>query len=211
MIFVLGLAKKVIIADSMAEFSSPFFDAVQAGGQPQLIEARIGALSYTLQLYFDFLRLFRHGNRSVVELPMNFNSPYQATSIIKFWRRWHMTLSRFLRDYLYIPLGGGRTSKSLRYFNLMITMLLGGLWHGAGWTFIIWGGLHGCYLMINHTWRNLKQRMGWRDGGKSSSLAAGSLTFLMVVVGWDFFGEISFSPAMAIFQGMLVINELSKW
>ena len=87
-------------------------------------------------------------------LPLNFNSPYKATSIIDFWRRWHMTLSQFLRDYLYIPLGGNRHGRVRRYVNLMITMLLGGLWHGAGWTFVVWGGLHGVYLCINHAWNN---------------------------------------------------------
>ncbi|MGZ8944555.1 MAG: MBOAT family O-acyltransferase [Methylococcaceae bacterium] len=212
-IFVLGLAKKVVIADSMAEFSSPIFDAVQAGGQPMLIEAWVGALSYTLQLYFDFSG---YSDMAIglslmfnVRLPMNFNSPYKATSIIEFWRRWHMTLSRFLRDYLYIPLGGSRSSKSRRYFNLMITMLLGGLWHGAGWTFIIWGGLHGLYLMINHGWRSIKQRMDWDDGGRLSSFAAGSLTFLVVVVGWVFFRADSFSSAIAMLQGMAGINGIS--
>ena len=94
-----------------------------------------------------------------IRLPLNFNSPYKAANIIDFWRRWHMTLSRFLRDYLYIPLGGNRHGKARRYLNLMITMLLGGLWHGAGWTFVIWGGLHGLYLVINHAWRAVKPRL----------------------------------------------------
>jgi D-alanyl-lipoteichoic acid acyltransferase DltB (MBOAT superfamily) len=150
-IFVLGLAKKVLIADSLAEFATPIFSAVAAGGQPMLFEAWIGALAYTLQLYFDFSA---YSDMAIgislmfnVRLPMNFNSPYKATSIIDFWRRWHMTLSRFLRDYLYIPLGGSRNGKAQRYLNLMITMLLGGLWHGAGWTFVIWGGLHGFYWL----------------------------------------------------------------
>ena len=118
-----------------------------------------GALAYTLQLYFDFsgytdmaiglARMFG------VKLPVNFNSPYKAPRIIDFWRRWHMTLSRFLRDYLYIPLGGNRKGPARRYLNLMLTMLLGGLWHGAGWTYVVWGGLHGLYLLVNHAWRNL--------------------------------------------------------
>lgn len=212
-IFVLGLFKKVVIADSMADFSSPIFDAVQTGGQPMLIEAWTGALSYTLQLYFDFsgytdmaIGLSLMFN---VRLPMNFNSPYKSTSIIEFWRRWHMTLSRFLRDYLYIPLGGSRTGKARRYYNLMITMLLGGLWHGAGWTFIIWGGLHGLYLMINHAWRSLKQRMNWSDGGRLTNLASGALTFLAVVVGWVFFRAENFSSAIAMLQGMIGVNGLS--
>lgn len=212
-IFVLGLAKKVLIADSAADFSSPVFDSVKAGGQPALIEAWIGALAYTLQLYFDFSA---YSDMAIglslmfnVRLPMNFNSPYKATSIIEFWRRWHMTLSRFLRDYLYIPLGGNRNGRVRRHFNLMTTMLLGGLWHGAGWTFIIWGGLHGFYLIINHAWRRLRLYMGWNDGGRLTRLGAGSLTFLAVVVGWVFFRSENFSTAMNMLHGMAGINGMS--
>ena len=93
-----------------------------------------------------------------ITLPVNFNSPYKATNIIEFWRRWHITLSRFLRDYLYIPLGGNRHGPLRRYANLLVTMLLGGFWHGAGWTFVVWGALHGCYLAINHVWRAIRLR-----------------------------------------------------
>ena len=212
-IFVLGLAKKVLIADSLADFSTPIFSAVAAGGQPMLFEAWIGALAYTLQLYFDFSA---YSDMAIglslmfnVRLPMNFNSPYKATSIIEFWRRWHMTLSRFLRDYLYIPLGGSRNGKAHRYLNLTITMLLGGLWHGAGWTFVIWGGLHGFYLMVNHTWRGFKRQMGWGDGGRLAVLGAGALTFLAVVVGWVFFRADSFSSAMTMLHGMAGMNGVS--
>ena len=212
-IFVLGLAKKVLIADSMGDMATPIFDAVSTGGQPMLFESWLGALAYTLQLYFDFSA---YSDMAIglslmfnVRLPLNFNSPYKATSIIEFWRRWHMTLSRFLRDYLYIPLGGSRHGKSRRYVNLMVTMLLGGLWHGAGWTFVIWGGLHGFYLMINHAWRNLKQRMGWGDGGRWSNLGAGALTFLAVVVGWVFFRADSFSSAITLLHGMGGVNGVS--
>src|SRR5258706_7691920 len=101
-----------------------------------------------------------------IRLPVNFRSPYQATSIIEFWRRWHITLSRFLRDYLYIPLGGNRLGEQRRYLNLLVTMLLGGLWHGAGWNFLVWGGLLGIYFCINHLW------IGCR-GGKAKGLATG--------------------------------------
>lgn len=212
-IFVLGLAKKVLIADSLADFSTPIFSAVAAGGQPMLFEAWIGALAYTLQLYFDFSA---YSDMAIglslmfnVRLPMNFNSPYKSTSIIEFWRRWHMTLSRFLRDYLYIPLGGSRNGKAQRYLNLMITMLLGGLWHGAGWTFVIWGGLHGFYLMVNHAWRSFKENMGWNNGGKLASLGAGGLTFLAVVVGWVFFRADSFTAALSMLHGMAGMNGVS--
>ncbi len=212
-VFVLGLAKKVLIADSMGDMATPIFEAVSAGGQPMLFESWLGALAYTLQLYFDFSG---YSDMAIglslmfnVRLPMNFNSPYKATSIIEFWRRWHMTLSRFLRDYLYIPMGGSRHGKSRRYVNLMVTMVLGGLWHGAGWTFVVWGGLHGFYLMINHAWRNLKQRMAWSDGGRWSKLGAGVLTFLAVVVGWVFFRADSFSSAVNLLQGMSGMNGFS--
>src|SRR5438477_10215145 len=99
-----------------------------------------------------------------IKLPLNFNSPYKATSIIDFWRRWHMTLSAFLRDYVYVPLGGNRRGKARRYLNLMATMVLGGLWHGAGWTFVAWGALHGAYLVLNHGWRAMRARLGWTGG-----------------------------------------------
>jgi D-alanyl-lipoteichoic acid acyltransferase DltB (MBOAT superfamily) len=144
-----------------------------------------------------------------VRLPMNFNSPYKSTSIIEFWRRWHMTLSRFLRDYLYIPLGGNRKGSSRRYLNLMITMLLGGLWHGAGWTFVVWGGLHGLYLMVNYAWRSLKQRMSWTGIGRWGNLGAGILTFLAVVVGWVFFRAENFSTAVDLLRGMLGLNGIT--
>lgn len=212
-IFVLGLSKKVLIADSLADFSSPVFDAIKAGGQPMLFESWVGALAYTLQLYFDFSA---YSDMAIglslmfnVRLPMNFNSPYKASSIIEFWRRWHMTLSRFLRDYLYIPLGGSRNGKTDRYLNLMVTMLLGGLWHGAGWTFVIWGGLHGFYLMVNHAWRGLKKHMGWEDGGRWSNLGASTLTFLAVVTGWVFFRADSFSSAIPMLYGMAGMNGVS--
>ena len=212
-IFVLGLAKKVLLADSVADFSTPVFDAVKAGGEPMLIEAWVGALAYTLQLYFDFSA---YSDMAIglslmfnVRLPLNFNSPYKATSIIEFWRCWHMTLSRFLRDYLYIPLGGSRLGASRRYVNLVITMLLGGLWHGAGWTFVIWGALHGLYLLVNHAWRAFKTRLGWADGGRLAGIGAGALTFLAVVVGWVFFRADNTSTAVTMLQGMAGMNGVS--
>lgn len=212
-IFILGLAKKVLIADSLAEFSTPIFSAVAAGGSPMLFEAWTGALAYTLQLYFDFSA---YSDMAIgislmfnVRLPMNFNSPYKATNIIDFWRRWHMSLSRFLRDYLYIPLGGSRNGKAQRYLNLMITMVLGGLWHGAGWTFVIWGALHGFYLMVNHAWRGFNKKMGWGEGGSLAKLCAGALTFLAVVIGWVFFRADSFSSAITMLHGMAGMNGVS--
>jgi len=167
-IFTIGLAKKILLADSLVTFVTPVFGAAGHGHTPELVEAWMAALAFALQLYFDFsgycdmaigISLFFN-----IRLPLNFNSPYKAVNIIEFWRRWHMTLSTFLRDYLYIPLGGNRSGSIRRWFNLLVTMLIGGLWHGAGWTFIIWGGLHGIYLVINHAFRNLRIRNGWTDG-----------------------------------------------
>jgi D-alanyl-lipoteichoic acid acyltransferase DltB (MBOAT superfamily) len=175
----------------------------------------MGALAYTAQLYFDFSgysdmaiglsRLFG------VDLPLNFASPYQAGSIVEFWRRWHMTLSRFLRDYLYIPLGGGRCGPVRRNANLMVTMLLGGLWHGAGWPFVIWGGLHGSYLVVNHLWRGLKRRLGvfQTPPGILRRLGAWALTFVAVVVAWVPFRATSWDQAREILEGMAGLNGLA--
>jgi len=163
-IFTLGLFKKVVIADGIAAYSTPVFNAATSGMALTFFDSWTGALAYTFQLYFDFSAYsdmaIGIGLMFGIRLPINFFSPYKAVNIIDFWKRWHMTLSRFLRDYLYIPLGGNRKGSTRRYFNLMVTMLLGGLWHGAGWTFIIWGGLHGIYLAINHVWHGLRRHLG---------------------------------------------------
>ena len=161
-VFFAGLFKKVIIADSMALYATPVFQAAETGVPIGLIDGWGAALSYTFQLYFDFSGYTDMATGLAlmfgIRLPVNFLSPYKAASIIDFWRRWHMTLSRFLRDYLYIPLGGNRQGPGRRMANLMLTMILGGLWHGAGWTFVLWGALHGIYLMINTLWRAILQR-----------------------------------------------------
>lgn len=211
-IFIIGLFKKVVIADNLALFATPVFTASGDGIVLTFFEAWVGALAYTFQLYFDFsgysdmaiglARMFG------VKLPLNFHSPYQSTSIIDFWRRWHMTLSRFLRDYLYIPLGGGRKGPARRYLNLFLTMLLGGLWHGAGWTFVIWGGLHGFYLLINHAWRALQKSLGLNGLSEHRAyvLIAWLLTFLAVVVGWVYFRAPSASAAFVMLQSMAGVN-----
>lgn len=211
--FILGLTKKVMIADTLAEAATPIFEAARDGKLVMFFEAWIGTLSYTLQLYFDFSG---YSDMAIglsllfnVRLPLNFESPYKATNIIEFWRRWHMTLSAFLRDYLYFPLGGNRKGPARRYLNLMITMLLGGLWHGAGWTYIAWGGLHGLYLLINHGWRDIKARLGWGPGGAYARLAAGALTFAAVVVAWVFFRADSFTSAWNLLSGMFGTNGVS--
>ncbi len=206
--FLVGLFKKVVLADEIQPFVAPVFDA-SPGYTLTMLEAWGGALAYTLQLYFDFsgysdmaIGLSKMFN---VDLPLNFNSPYKAESIIEFWRRWHMTLSRFLRDYLYFGLGGNRKGPVRRYANLLITMLLGGLWHGAGWTFLIWGGIHGMLLVINHGWRHFRERFLHHDLGQSSvagHVLAVTITFLSVVVAWVFFRATSLAKAMGVLSAM---------
>jgi len=200
-IFAIGLFKKTCLADGI----QPLVPLAFGSGSPTFDQAWIGALAYTFQLYFDFSG---YSDMAIgislmfgIFLPLNFNSPYKATSIIDFWRRWHMTLSRFLRDYLYIPLGGNRRGALLRYVNLMITMALGGLWHGAAWTFVIWGTLHGVYLCINHAWNNYGPAVAPRFA-RAANFAAFVLTFLCVVVGWVFFRAGSFSSALYILSRM---------
>jgi alginate O-acetyltransferase complex protein AlgI len=206
--FFIGLFKKVVLADGVQPFVGPVFD-VDPSYRLTFLEAWLGTLAYTLQLYFDFsgysdmaIGLSKMLN---IDLPLNFNSPYKAHNIVEFWRRWHMTLSRFLRDYLYIPLGGNRHGSPRRYVNLMVTMLLGGLWHGAGWNFVIWGGLHGLYLACNHAWQSFRVGVLGHDLGRQTApgRAMGiALTFLAVVVAWAFFRAPTLSAALNVLGGM---------
>jgi len=219
-IFVIGLAKKVLIADNIAPMVGPVF---AAGAHPQLMEAWIGTVAYTFQLYFDFSgysdmaiglsRLFG------VKLPLNFNSPYKAGNISEFWRRWHMTLSRFLRDYLYIPLGGNRHGRLERGRNLMLTMLLGGLWHGAGWTFVIWGGLHGLYLVVHQGWWLLTRHSAMATSAGSrcwtrwwsgcTAVLAHLLTFFAVMLAWVFFRAPDLASALDMLGALVGANGVS--
>ncbi|MBI1326168.1 MAG: MBOAT family protein [Alphaproteobacteria bacterium] len=204
-LFAIGLFKKVMLADSLSVHATPIFNAAHSGEAISLLAGWIAALAYTLQLYFDFSAYsdmaIGLGLMFGIRLPDNFFSPYKAGNIIDFWRRWHITLSNFLRNYLYIPLGGNRAGKLRRYANLIITMLLGGLWHGANWTFVLWGGLHGLYLVINHGWHRIVP-----DGFsaiKAYQFCAWALTFLAVITAWVLFRSESVEAAMAIYQGML--------
>lgn len=211
-VFIAGLFKKVILADRIAEYSNLAFAAASQGIDLTFSEAWVGALGYTLQLYFDFSGYSDMAIGAAymfgIRLPLNFNSPYKAISIVDFWRRWHITLSHFLRDYLYIPLGGSRKGELRRYTNLFITMLLGGLWHGAGWTFIFWGGLHGFYLVINHLYRSLRMKLGHNLKNDSWLLrgAGWSATFIAVVISWVFFKANSFEIATSILSSMFGFN-----
>lgn len=196
-LFSLGLFKKVLIADSLLPIVSSVFNISLTSFS--LIQAWVGAIAYSLQLYFDFsgysdmavgLGLFFN-----VKLPINFNSPYQANSIIDFWRRWHITLSIFLKDYLYIPLGGNKNNIILKYRNLFLTMLLGGLWHGAGWTFILWGILHGIFLIINHLVRDLKIFI--------NNTFSRIITLVCIVLSWVVFRSESLEQSYNILKSML--------
>jgi D-alanyl-lipoteichoic acid acyltransferase DltB (MBOAT superfamily) len=203
-IFFIGLAKKVLIADGIAEYARPVFEAPGKGIALSAVDAWGGALAYTFQLYFDFSgysdMAIGLSRMMGVRLPLNFASPYKAPSIIEFWRCWHMTLSRFLRDYLYVPLGGNRRGPARRYANLMITMVLGGLWHGANWTFVVWGALHGFFLLVNHAWRALGVKL---PGGRVVSVA---LTFVCVVLAWVYFRADNIAHANAIVSAMFGAN-----
>lgn len=208
--FACGLAKKVLIADSVAPTANRAFILAESN-LLGFVDSWFGALAYTTQIYFDFSgysdMAIGLGLLFGIRLPLNFNSPYKSLSIIEFWRCWHMTLSRFLRDYLYIPLGGGRRGAVRRQINLMLTMLLGGLWHGASWTFVVWGGLHGLYLQVNHAWRYLVERSPRLQGFAARypaavAVCAWAITFLAVVVGWVFFRAESFTGSANMLAGM---------
>ncbi len=216
-IFFAGLFKKVVLADGLSSYADSVFTVAEQSKELPSINAWVGVLAYTLQLYLDFSG---YSDMAIglsllfgIRLPANFLSPYKATNIIDFWRRWHITLSRFLRDYLYIPLGGSRLGTARRYANLMITMLLGGLWHGAGWNFVIWGGLHGLYLGINHFWRLLRARILGDDrryGNVAGVWPARFITFFAVTIAWVFFRAPSFNGAINILNAMFGLNVVSS-
>lgn len=202
-IFVVGLFKKVVIADSVALYADAGFSTVKAGHPLDTASAWVTVLCYSFQIYYDFsgysdmavglARMF--GFR----LPVNFYSPYKSASIIDFWRRWHITLSRFLRDYLYIPLGGNRRGTLRRYLNLAIVMLLGGLWHGANWTFLVWGGIHGLMLGVNHAWRALPVSQSLALKKWPVERIAVLITFTAVTLAWVPFRSDTFADAGAMF------------
>lgn len=209
-LLTIGLIKKVIFADSLSVHASPVFDAAAQGRALTVEAAWTGALAYTFQLYFDFsgysdmaIGLSRMFN---VRLPLNFDSPYKSANIIDFWRRWHMTLSQFLRDYLYVPLGGNRHGEPRRYLNLFLTMLLGGLWHGAGWTFVFWGALHGLYLIVNNLWRKAIGHDPSRPVHPVVHVLCVAVTFLCVLLAWVPFRAASMEVTWAFYQAMFGLN-----
>jgi D-alanyl-lipoteichoic acid acyltransferase DltB (MBOAT superfamily) len=208
--FIVGLFQKVVIADSLISVVDTGFANAHL---LNFIEAWSTLLAFSLQIYFDFAG---YSNMAIglglffnIRFPMNFNSPYQAVSLIDFWRRWHMTLSRFLRDYLYIPLGGNRLGNISKYKNLLVTFLIGGLWHGAAWTYIVWGAYHGIILALNHFLEDI--------GVRISGIPGRILTFFIVIYGWVFFRAQNMSEAFALtrslfrFQRISVSNTYFLW
>ena len=198
-VFAIGLFKKVVLADTFGPWVGRVFNGATI---PCFGDAWGAVLAFALYAYFDFSG---YSDMAVglallfnVRLPENFDSPYKAQSIIDFWRRWHMTLSAFLREYLYIPLGGNQKGSMRRYANLMVTMLLGGLWHGASWTFVVWGGLNGVFLIVNQLWRRLGIQL---PGG-----LAWALTFTAVLVGYVFVCARSFGRAEVVLASMVGMN-----
>ncbi|MCF7970077.1 MAG: MBOAT family protein [Methylococcaceae bacterium] len=212
-IFTLGFFKKSVLADGTSEYVNLSFNLAETSTAITFFAAWAGSLCYAFQLYFDFsgysdmaiglARMFG------IVLPMNFNSPYKSQNITLFWRRWHMTLSRFLRDYLYIPLGGNRKGKTRQLINLMLTMVLGGFWHGAGWNFALWGFLHGAFLIMHNSWMKLSQIFGV----KMPRFIAWWLTFSAVLFAWVPFRATSLDGAFNLWRGMLGINGwfLPQW
>lgn len=209
-IFAIGLFKKIVLADGIAPYADAVFNPVDAAAVPSQAEAWLAAFAYTFQLYFDFSA---YSDMAIglswmfnIRLPFNFDSPYRSTNISEFWRRWHISLSTFLRDYLYVPLGGNRRGPLRRYFNLAATMILGGLWHGASWSFVAWGALHGLYLMVNHGFQALCARWGWRDalqGSRVFALLGWALTFVCVVLAWVLFRATTWDGAQRMLGAML--------
>ena len=211
-VFTLGLFKKTIIADNISPYVDTVFNAAQGGAAVSFLDAWLGSMGFGLQIYFDFsgycdmaiglALLFG------VRFPINFYSPYKASSIIEFWRRWNITLSKFLRDYLYIPLGGNRQGKARRYVNLMIVMLLGGLWHGASWMFVLWGGLNGAYLIVNHGFQKLCTATGSTGFFNNGfwTVAFGIVTFAAVTVTWVPFRADSIGATFLILGAMTDIG-----
>ncbi|MCK4493738.1 MAG: MBOAT family protein [Methylococcales bacterium] len=195
-IFSIGLFKKIVIADTFASWATIGFDEAPV---LNLFEAWATSLSYTFQLYFDFSGYTDMAIGAAllfnIKLPLNFNSPYKALDIQDFWRRWHITLSRFLRDYIYIPLGGNRKGLFRTYSNILATFILGGLWHGAGWTFIFWGFLHGFSLVIFHIWKKV--------GGRLPKVIAWFITFNFINISWVFFRAKDWESAIKIIEGMV--------
>ncbi len=202
-LFFLGLCKRVVIADTLGVYADLGYTSTLS---LSLVAAWMTSLSYTLQIYFDFSGYTDMAIGTAyffnIKLPFNFNSPYLSVNIQDFWRRWHITLSRFLRDYIYIPLGGSRKGEISTYINIIITFLIGGFWHGAGWTFIIWGGIHGCALCVQRTWKKLNIQI--------PRLIGIFITFNVVNIAWVFFRAENLQDAINVCKAMIGLNAIQS-
>jgi alginate O-acetyltransferase complex protein AlgI len=200
--FMLGFAQKVLIADTLA----PLVDAGYALPSPSSADAFLTVLAYTLHLYFDFSgyssMAIGLGLMVGLKFPENFANPYLSASLADFWRRWHISLSSWLRDYLYIPLGGNRAGQGRAYFNLFVTMALGGLWHGASWTFLVWGAWHGIGLIVGRIWNVARLP-------HIPVIIAHILTVAFVMIGWTLFRAQDWQSAETMFRGLLGMNGFS--
>jgi len=209
MIFAMGLAKKVLIADPIARAIDPLYIAAASGEPLSAAMAWTAMVGYTLQIYFDFSgycdMAIGLGLMVGVRLPINFNSPYKSKSIIEFWRRWHITLSSFLRDYVYIPLGGNRLGELFRLRNIFLTMLIGGIWHGAAWTFVIWGAIHAALITANHAMRVWAPQLDRWDG-VSGIFVKRAATLAFIMLAWVFFRAENLSAAGNILSGLVSVN-----
>ena len=211
--FLMGLYKKTLLADPIGVYADAIYGQAAGGTPLTWFAAWFGTLAYAMQIYFDFsgysdmaiglARMFS------IRFPANFDSPYKAVNIAEFWRRWHMTLTRFLREYVYFPLGGNRRGLAIQLRNVLITFLLSGLWHGAGWTFVIWGGLHGLYLAVFVLWGMLKRRTGWMLDAMPWRWAGCGATFLGVMFTWVFFRASSVAVALQTARTMLGFDGLT--
>jgi D-alanyl-lipoteichoic acid acyltransferase DltB (MBOAT superfamily) len=222
-LFAIGLFKKTVIADRIAEVVDPLFTTDTA---LQLFESWTAALGYGLQIYFDFSgysdMAIGIGYMFGIALPLNFNSPYKATNIAEFWKRWHMTLSRFLRDYVYFPLGGNRSGFARGLFAAFLTMFIGGLWHGAAWTFVLWGMMHGFFIGIHRLWyRYITRKCGCFNMAIINTFdvdmvvqvipkrIAVAITFVSVTFAWVMFRASSINQALSVWKGMVGLNGMA--
>jgi alginate O-acetyltransferase complex protein AlgI len=214
LIFTMGLFKKTMLADPLGEYSDAIFKVVQNGGDLDIVIAWLGSIAYTFQLYFDFSgysdMAVGLGLMFGMLIPINFDAPLKATSIIQFWQRWHISLSQFIREFVYIPMGGNKRGLQRKYINILVAMLLSGLWHGANWTFILWGGMHGIFLVINHLWRMVFKKTTIDARFLKTFLASLSwlITFLAVVVAFVMFRSENVHVALKMYEYMFNIYNL---
>ena len=211
--FLMGLYKKTLLADPVGVHADWVFNRVASGEALSWFSAWIGATAYGLQIYFDFSG---YSDMAIglaimfaIRFPENFDSPYRSLNITDFWKRWHMSLTRFFRDYLYIPMGGNRGSKWLQSRNVFLVFLISGLWHGAGWTFVTWGALHGLYLVTHLSWKGFMTWFGWSPSGRGWSVFAWGITMAAVVFAWVFFRSPDMASALRMSQAMLGFDGIS--